>query len=107
MNLVIALVIALGAGLAFRQRLGAHLAYISGALFVFTWASVVVIAEWAAGDTAALGPFPEADQGQVIAFGVVNLVVLILGVGVVEVGQRLRARMTTGRRAAVDLSPRA
>ena len=103
MNLILGLVLAIAFGVAFRERIGAFLAYISASLFLFTWASVVVVTEWVGGSTDALGAFPQTDTSKVIAFGLVNLVVLLIGLAIVEAGHRLGIRLRGRRGNSVDL----
>ena len=103
MNLAVELVLALIFGAVFSQRITALFAYVASALFGFTWASVAVITSWAGGSQSALGHFPHAAFSQVIAFGLVNLVVLLIGLALVEAGHRIGMRLRSARGPTVDL----
>ena len=80
-----------------KNRTAGFIAYIALQSFVFTFQSLELVIEWAGGSTEAFGPFPKADNGEVIAYGVVNLVIYGIGLGLLYLGQRLalrRARRT-------------
>lgn len=91
-------------GLLVRTRTVAYLAFIAIHAFVFTFQTALLILEWANGSTEAFGSFPEYSTGDVWAYGIINLVIYGLGLGLVTLGQRVR-RNRNSRRARMDLTP--
>jgi hypothetical protein len=104
MELVLLVLAPLPIGFLVRNRTAGFVAYIALHAFVFTFQSVELLIEWAGGSTMAFGPFPKADHGEVLAYGVVNLVIYAIGLGLVYLGQRLALRRAR-RTAAAELDP--
>jgi hypothetical protein len=104
MELIIMILVPLPLGLLVRNRTAAYLSYIAIHAFVFTFQTAFLIIEWANGSTSAFGPFPDADDGQVWAYGVINLVFYGVGLGLVTLGCRIRAKRNA-RRNSVELAP--
>lgn len=113
MNLLYTLLAALPLGLFVPRRHWALLAYLVTGSFLFTFQSLGVLLTWMAGDTGLAGgtgfgepptgEFPVAySGGELTAYGVVNLVITLVGIGLVLVGSRLRARRA-GRLTSIDL----
>ena len=67
-------------------------AYLALFSVVFTFQSVMLITEWAGGHKNAFGGFPKANKADVWSYGVVNLILLVVGLGLLALGQRLAAR---------------
>lgn len=91
-------------GFFIRSRPTAYITYITAELFLFTFQSMSIVLDWAGGETDALGgPFPDYEMGQFLGYGLINLVIFAIGLGLVTLGARVRSR----RRAtgdAVDLA---
>jgi len=79
-------------GFLVRNRVVAFLAYIALHAFVFTFQTLMLIIEWVGGSTEAFGAYPDAATGEVVAYGVVNLVIYAAGLGLVYLGSRIAAR---------------
>ena len=103
MALILTVLVAFPLGYAVRHRTAAFVAFVAAHGFLFTFQTLSLILEWVGGDETAFGPFPKGSNGQVLAYGVVNLVIFAAGLGLVHLGGRLRDRR--GRRTAVDLDP--
>jgi hypothetical protein len=100
---------ALPLGVLVRRRHVAVLAYLTAGSFVFTLQTVTVLLTWMSGGKgigggsgfgeSPSGTFPiDYASGEVIAYGLVNLLMTLTGVGLVLVGGRLRARRSVRRR---------
>ncbi len=102
MNLVFTLVASLGIGFFVRQRSTAVVSYLIAASFLFTFQTLEVLLNWMAGNSGingsgAFGPSPNGfpityQQSEVIAYGVVNLVIVAVGVGLTVGAHKLAAR---------------
>lgn len=109
MNVVFTLVASLGLGFFVRQRGTAVLTYLIADSFLFTFQTLEVLLNWmsgneGAGGAKAFGPFPTAlpltyQDSEVLAYGVVNLVIIAVGIGLTIGANRLatkRAATKTG-----------
>lgn len=105
MELIVMLLAPLPIGFLVKNRLAAYVAYIALHAFVFTFQSLQLIIEWAGGSEDAFGPFPKADSGQVWGYGVVNLVIYLVGLGLVTLGHWLGAKRRAKATRAVSLDP--
>ena len=91
MNLVFTLLASIGLGLFVPKRHAAVLAYLVLDSFLFTFQTLDVLLNWMSakdgmGGAKAFGPFPSAipiayEPSEVFAYGVVNLVIIAVGVG--------------------------
>jgi hypothetical protein len=104
MELIIMVLAPLPLGLFVRSRTAAYLAYIAIHAFVFTFQTAYLMMEWANGSTEAFGPFPDFDNGQVWAYGILNLVIYGVGFGLVTLGCRIRTKRSA-RGGSVELAP--
>jgi hypothetical protein len=104
MELILMILAPLPIGFLVRNRTVGFVAYTALHAFLFTFQSLNLLIEWAGGSTEAFGPFPKADQTEVAAYGVVNLVIYAIGLGLCYLGQRLALRRSR-RAAAADLDP--
>jgi hypothetical protein len=106
MNIVYTVLVAFPLGFFMARRSTALLSYLVVGSFVFTWQSLGVLLTWMSGGTglggasgfgdSPSGQFPIGyDNGELIAYGVVNAIITLAGVGLVVVGSRVRARRTT------------
>lgn len=108
MNAVFALVASLGIGFLVPRRSVAVLVFLVADSFVFTWQSLSVLLNWMAGGAGvggqgAFGAAPTAlpldyQQSEVIAYGLVNLVIVGIGIGLTIVANTLSARRAEKRR---------
>ncbi len=98
------ILIPLPLGLLVRNRTAAFMAYIAIHAFVFTFQTASLVMEWANGSTEAFGSFPDFNDGDLWGYGVVNLVIYSVGIGLVALGCRLRTKRNA-RRNSVELSP--
>jgi hypothetical protein len=101
-ELFVMVLVAFPLGFLVPNRLVAYVAYIAVHAFVFVFQSLTLLIEWIGGDESAFGPYPDASGGDVAAYGVVNLVIYAVGLGLVYVGHRVGARR---RSRAVHLDP--
>lgn len=98
MNLIYTVLVALPLGLLISSRSTAILTYLLIGSYLFSFQSTSVLLGWLAHrGRSAFGPFPEgfpaeSSNGELIGYGVVNLIITLAGVGLVLVGARLRAR---------------
>jgi hypothetical protein len=86
------LVLSLVIGWFVRPRLTAYVAYLAVFSLLFTFQSVVLLAEWAGGDQKAFGAFPDGGRSEVWSYGAVNLAVLAVGVGLLTLVAVLASR---------------
>ena len=111
MNLLFTVLGALPIGLLVHRRHVAVLTYLVVGSFVFSFQTFGVLLTWMSGQkglgggsglgAAPTGSFPiHYATGELIAYGVVNLVITAAGVGLVLVGARIRSRRAAGREVA-------
>jgi hypothetical protein len=103
-ELIVMVLTAFPLGFFVRNRLVAYVAFIAVHAFVFVFQSLNLLIEWIGGDESAFGPYPDASGGDVAAYGVVNLVIYAIGLGLVYLGHRVAGRR---RSRAVHLEPAA
>jgi hypothetical protein len=103
-ELIVVILTAFPIGYLLKPRLAAFVAYIAVHSFVFTFQTASLIIEWAGGDDAAFGPFPQASTGSVWSYAAVNLVIYLVGFGLVFLGHRVATRRAD-RSGAVSLDP--
>jgi hypothetical protein len=105
MNLFFTIVAALPIGFLVGRRLTALLTYLVVDSFFFTFQSIGVLLTWMSGSAglgggsgfgdAPAGSFPiDYSHSEYIGYGVVNLVITLVGTGLVLLGVRIRARCT-------------
>ena len=106
MNLFFTILAAFPLGFLVTRRQTALLTDLIGGSFVFSLQSVNLLLTWMSGgsglggssgfgDTPS-GQFPiDYSSSEVIAYGVVNAIITLVGVGLVLLGARVRARRTT------------
>ena len=61
--------------------------------------------EWANGSAEAFGSFPDYNNGDVWAYGIVNLVIYTVGMGLVTLGHLIRTNRTHDARARTSHPP--
>lgn len=92
-------------GFLLKSRVWAYLAYIALHAFVFTFQTLTLIIEWVGGSEAAFGPYPDASTEQLWGYGAMNLLIYLVGLGLVVLGHRVRTWRRRGRSGAVNLDP--
>jgi hypothetical protein len=103
MNLVYTVLVALPLGFLVSSRATAVLSYLVVGSFVFSYQNTSLILEWLSHRSRpAFGPFPEelpaqASMSELLGYGVINAVITLVGVGLVLLGARLRARRASHR----------
>lgn len=105
MNLFFTILAAFPLGYLVTRRQTALLSYLIVGSFVFTLQSLNLLLTWMSGgsglggssgfgDTPS-GAFPiDYSSSEVVAYGVVNAIITVVGVGLVLLGARIRARRT-------------
>ena len=103
MNLFFTILAAFPLGFLVTRRQAALLAYLIVDSFLFSLQSLNLLLSWMSGgsglggssgfgDTPS-GQFPiDYSGGEVIAYGLVNAIIILVGVGLVLLGSRVRAR---------------
>ena len=100
MELILLLVAPLPLGFLIRSRTAAFVAYIALQSFLFTFQSTALTLAWVRGSTTAF----EHDGAAPWPYLIVNAVIYGLGLGLVALGARLRARREARRTAPVELA---
>ena len=102
MNLIFTIVAAFPLGFLVRRRRDAILAYLIIDSFLFSFQTLGVLLTWMSGAKGRggasgfgdppSGPFPiDYASGEVAAYAVVNLVIILAGIGLVLLGVRAKA----------------
>jgi len=108
MNLVYTLLLAFPLGFFVTSRSTALLGYLLAGSYLFSFQSTGVLLDWLGHSSpSAFGPFPDgfpakASTSETIGYGVVNLVITLVGVGLVLLGHYVASRRRT-RRSAVSV----
>lgn len=100
MELIIMVLVPFPLGRFVRNRTAAFVGYIAIHAFVFTFQTAGLVLEWANGSTAAFGPFPTFDNVALFGYGLVNLVIYAVGLGLVTLGCRVGSKSGLHRRDA-------
>lgn len=108
MNIIYTVLVAFALGYFLnQQRAAAAALYVAGGAFVFTFQSVNLLLEWVGGSESAFGgPYPSYEGSQVVGYGVVNLVITLVGVGLVLLGATVAARRSDRSASPVGAQPR-
>ncbi|TWP38337.1 hypothetical protein [Leekyejoonella antrihumi] len=104
MELLLMLLLPLPIGLFVKNKIVGYLIYVAAHGFAFTFQSTVLLLAWVGGDTSAFGPYPDASAANVWPYGAVNLLIFLVGIGLVALGHRLTARRTAKRQATSGAS---
>ncbi|CCH69487.1 conserved hypothetical protein [Phycicoccus elongatus Lp2] len=87
MNVIYTVLLAFAIGYFVKNRGVASALYLAGGALVFAFQSVTLLIEWASGkNTKAFGDFPDYTASNVWGYGVVNLIITIIGIGLVQLG---------------------
>lgn len=102
MNILFTVVAALGIGYFVRPRGTAVIAYLVADCFVFTFQTLDVLLNWMSGangitGSGAFGPFPDGfplkyTESEVYAYGIVNLVIVAVGIALTVGANRFAAK---------------
>ncbi len=92
MNVIYTVLCAFAIGFFVKPKGVGVLTYLVVGSLLFTFQSVNLLLEWADGSEAAFGPFPDYEFGQVIGYGLVNLMIAALGIGLVLLGAKVGAK---------------
>ncbi len=101
MNLIYTILVALPLGFFLPSRSTAVLSYLLAGSYLFSFQSTMLVLEWLSHRSrSAFGPFPEdlpaqASMSEVFGYGMVNMVITLVGVGLVLLGARIRSRRAT------------
>lgn len=106
MNLIYTILVALPLGYFVKVRAHAVLGYLLFGAYLFAMQCTSVILDWL-GDNRplAFGPAPtdfpaKSSTREMVSYGLVNLVITVIGIGLVLLGAYLRTRLTA-RKAAI------
>jgi hypothetical protein len=88
-ELVIMVIVAFPLGFFIRSLMAAYLAYIAVHSFVFSFQNMELVREWTGGDYSA---FPKDPSSAPWSYGLVNLLIYGVGLGLVALGYTVRAR---------------
>ena len=104
MNIIFTILFALPIGFFIKQRGLAIVTYLAIDAILFSFQSVGVILDWMANQgRPAFGPAPEGSfpvtysASEYIGYGVVNLIIITVGVGLVVLGAFLSKRRSANR----------
>ncbi|MFL6155044.1 MAG: hypothetical protein ACJ72D_03060 [Marmoricola sp.] len=98
MNLVFTVLLAFPLGYFVTTRSTALLSYLLAGSYLFSYQSTGVLLDWLGhSKPSAFGPFPDhfpakASTGETIGYGVLNLVITVVGIGLVLLGHRVASR---------------
>ena len=101
MELITTLLVAFPLGFFIRQRLVAYLAYVAVHAYAFTLQSTQLTREWIGGSTEAFSKNPDTIPW---AYGLINLAIYGLGLGLVTAGAVVAARRKSRLAGAIDLA---
>ena len=105
MNLIYTVLVAFPLGFFVRDRSTALLSYLLFGSYLFSYQSTSVLLDWLGHSSpSAFGPFPDdfpakASRSEFAGYGVVNLVLTLIGIGLVLLGHRVATRRRTKRDA--------
>jgi hypothetical protein len=102
-ELIVMILVPFPIGYFVRNRTAGFIAYLTVHAFVFTFQSTDLVIEWVGGSTQAFGAYPHAPKSEVFSYGVVNLGILLVAIGLLVLGQRLGARRRQSHEAGVQL----
>lgn len=110
MNIVFTVLAALPIGFLVRKRGLAVVTYLAAEALVFSFQTLDVLLNWMAGRNGlggakAFGPFPTAipidfKESEVYAYGVVNLMITLAGIGLTVLGTVVAGKRAARRAAA-------
>lgn len=109
MNVIYTVLFAFAFGYFVKQRGVAIALYLAVDALVFSFQSLSLVLSWLAHESpSAFGDFPDQlpvqySQSELFGYGVINLVIVLAGVGLVTLGGWVRARRTARRPDVVSV----
>jgi predicted Na+-dependent transporter len=103
--LILMILVPFPLGFFVRNRLVAFVAYIAIHSFVFTFQCLSLVVDWVGGSQEAFGAFPKAGDSNVLAYGIINLVIYAVGFGLILLGHRVGRGRRSRRTGPVELAP--
>lgn len=97
MNVLYTLLFAFAIGFFVKPKAIAVLTYLVVGSLLFTFQSLNLLLEWANGSEAAFGPFPDSEFAEVMGYGLVNLLITAVGVGLVLLGAKVGAKRAANK----------
>ena len=106
MNIIYTALLAFALGFLVRQRAVAVAVYLAGGALVFAFQSLNLLIEWTGGSEAAFGgPYPDHETSKVFGYGLFNLVITLIGIGLVMIGAKVAAKRSRHRAALIEATP--
>ena len=102
MELIATLLVAFPIGYFIQQRLAAYVVYVGLHSYLFTFQTASLLREWVGGSTEAFAKNPDTTPW---AYGLVNLLIYGVGIGLVTVGGIIAGRRRAYTSAAVEFAP--
>jgi hypothetical protein len=101
MNVILTILVGFPLGYLIRTRSTAVITYVLVDAYLFTFQTLFLLMQWVDGDTHAFGPHGRSwsaeKSTQVFSYLVLNGVIVAIGIGLVVLGQKVRARRTAAR----------
>ena len=89
MNVIYAVLLAFALGCFIKPRATAVALYLAGGAFVFAFQSLNLALEWIGGSESAFGPYPDYETSKVSGYGLFNLLIVLIGIGLVLGGAKV------------------
>ncbi len=98
MNVIYTLLFAFAFGYLIKNRGLAISTYLGFEALLFSFQTLNLTLEWVGGDTEAFGgPFPGYSGANVAGYGLVNLVITGVGIGLVLLGAKVATKRSSDR----------
>lgn len=103
MNLIYTVLIAFPLGYFVQIRSTAVVTYLVAGSYLFSYQSTIVLLDWFGHSSpSAFGPFPDdfparASSSETLGYGLVNLAITVVGIGLVLLGHWIAARRRAKR----------
>lgn len=105
MNIIYTILFAFALGYFIRQRATAIALYLAGGAFVFAFQSLNLTLEWIGGSESAFGgPHPGYETSKVFGYGLINLVITLVGIGIVLLGVKLGAKRSARQTSPTEVT---
>lgn len=93
MNVIYTVLLAFTFGYFIKNRGIAICIYLAFGAILFTFQSANLVLDWAGGGTEAFGgPFPDYSGSSFLSYGIINLIIFCIGIGLVVLGGRMASR---------------
>jgi hypothetical protein len=101
MNVVFTILIAMPLGYFISRRSTAVITFVLANSFLFTFQTAFLVMKWVDGDEHAFGErgrdWSTEQYGQFYSYIAINALIIAVGVGLVILGHKIRARRTASR----------